>query len=380
MQKGGNEIKDSTKNDIAITDSEEKNFESDDNEKNNSEIKSICRYCLQPIKTGAKICHNCGKHQSKFSGLPYFFATLAIPLAVVIFAGLQVYVNKLQFDEAKAKRVEAGDVLKSAKKVLADATNDSEEIRERAASILSDARNSVLIAKQLSSEAKDEANEVLSIARKESKAVIDKANEARRGFDKASEEVEINLQKSNERITLAENNFLQNFNKLTREIEEIKKDLSAELAILKERNQLVSLADKSINNSNREAFDELMKIASDDNELPNRKSMAMAEVLRVKSHYVSGTRLTGVEIELKQPDQVILRDSDIPTEDLINILQGHWDMLKRAKAAKLLSKRKEKEVPEALILAMKSDKCLDVLKESIESFVKVTECKQKDVV
>ena len=130
MQKEGNEIKDSAKNDIPIKDSEENDFEIEEIEKNNSEIKTICQYCLQPIKSGAKVCHYCGKYQSKFTMLPYYFATLAIPLAVVIFAGLQVYVNILQYDEAKAKRVEAEHVLKKAEAVLFDVKTKSEEIRK----------------------------------------------------------------------------------------------------------------------------------------------------------------------------------------------------------------------------------------------------------
>ena len=379
MQKDGNEFKDSVENDIPIKDSEENDFEIEDIEKNNSDLKTICKYCLQPIKSGAKICRYCGKYQSIFYRLPYYFATLAIPLAVVIFAGLQVHFNILQYEEAKAKRVEAEQVLKKAEAVLVDTKNKSEEIRKKAETTLSDAKETLETASKVSTEAKAEANKVLALTRNESKAVIEKANEARKGFDKASNEVKLSLQESSERIALVENNFWENLNNLTLEIEDVKNDLSSELVVLKERNQLVSLADVAINKGERDALDELRRIAFNENESPSKQSIAFAEMLRVKAQYISISRLRHFEIKITNSDQSITTDNDIPTDVLIRGLLENKNWGIRGRAAQLLANRKEKEVPKALIQSIKKEKRLDNLKESLEAFASVTGYKKRDV-
>ena len=368
MQKDENEIEESTKNDIPIKGSEENNFEIEDIEKNNSEIKSICKYCLQPIKSGAKICHNCGKHQSKLSRVPYYFATLAIPLAVVVFAGLQVWVNILQYDEAKAKRVEAEQVLDQAEQVLEDATNQSKKIRKKAEATLS-------VAKEISAVAKEEANKVLSMARVELKTAITETDEIKKTFDEAAKDVAEKQKDSYKRISLAETKY----NQLKSEYEVLKNNVSAELTILKERNQLTSLTDKAINEGDRDSLDKLDKIVSDESMSEDRKSMALAEILRIKSHYSSGTRLNDLHIKIEQPDGSVLENEDLPTDTLILGLLKSPSWVVRGGSACFLATRKEKGVPEALLQSIESEKKLDVLRESIKSFCKVTGLQSRDI-
>lgn len=73
--------------------------------------KSVsCKYCLERINEGAKVCHTCGKDQRKLINKIQYIAS-STALLLVIIAGVQAYNSHLQYQEAKRKRIEAEQVL-----------------------------------------------------------------------------------------------------------------------------------------------------------------------------------------------------------------------------------------------------------------------------
>ncbi|MBK5273995.1 MAG: hypothetical protein JJE30_02935 [Desulfuromonadales bacterium] len=81
------------------------------NDNNQEADKSVsCKYCLEKINEGAKVCHNCGKDQRKLINKIQYIAS-STALLLVIIAGVQAYNGHLQYQEAKRKRIEAEQVL-----------------------------------------------------------------------------------------------------------------------------------------------------------------------------------------------------------------------------------------------------------------------------
>jgi len=91
------------------------------------------------------------------------------------------------------------------------------------------------------------------------------------------------------------------------------------------------------------------------------------------------TSLKGINLpEKKLENGVIEKESDYTTKELIEILLFDSQSLFRGRSAQLLASRKENYIPEALILAIFSDKHLEVVKEATSAFGKITNFQSPD--
>lgn len=154
--------------------------------------------------------------------------------------------------------------------------------------------------------------------------------------------------------------------------------LSAELAVLKKRNEIMKLGDLGTQAADRSALEELERI-NRESEDPSLKVAASSEIARIKSFWVCITRLKGQEFSGIGPDGNEKKALDFTTDELIQAMLSHHQWNVRALAAKALRKRKEKGVPEALIKCIKNDRNLEVVKYAVKSFEGVTGYDSPDV-
>ena len=145
---------------------------------------------------------------------------------------------------------------------------------------------------------------------------------------------------------------------------------SKELAELKIRDNLTSLADKAVSQGSREAYLNLKQIVIN---FGSNRDAAISEISKIVSHWNSMTSLKGINLPEKKLEKgVIETESDYTTKELIEILLFDSQSLFRGRSAQLLASRKENYVPEALILAIFSDKHLEVVKEATSAFGRIT--------
>ena len=180
------------------------------------------------------------------------------------------------------------------------------------------------------------------------------------------------LEDSNQRIESAEKGFMEKFHGVNEDVEAVKIKLSSELKSLKKRNDLTELADKAISAGDRKAFNNLAEICAAAKNNNREDYEARTEFYRVKSFYSNNNRIPEFNLELKDESGKSMVNEHIPTEYLIKCLIEDPDWRNRGRAAQLLALRKSKAVPSALIESIENDKNLDVLKNSMESFSKVS--------
>ena len=125
-----------------------------------------------------------------------------------------------------------------------------------------------------------------------------------------------------------------------------------------------------------DAYNSLRNYQSEDYDLLER---ARAAVLEVKLSYIGTTRIKGIEIHRTKEDGTRVEENDFETIWLIEDLINHQNWRIRIKAANLLVKRKEIDVPEVLLEAMENDPNLWVRKEALDSFERVTGFIARDV-
>lgn len=154
--------------------------------------------------------------------------------------------------------------------------------------------------------------------------------------------------------------------------------LAAELATLKKRNEIMMLGDLGIQAADRSALDELARIERESQD-SSIKLAASSEISRVKSFWIGITRLRGQELSRAGYDGKQRKQSDFATNELIQSMSSDHEWNIRALAAKALGKRKEKGVPEALITCIKNDRNLEVVRNAVQSFERVTGYNNPDV-
>lgn len=125
-----------------------------------------------------------------------------------------------------------------------------------------------------------------------------------------------------------------------------------------------------------DAYETLKSYPSDDSELVER---AKSAVLAIKGFYIGKTKIKTLKLHRTKEDGSRVEEDDFDTSWLLQDLERHPHWKIRARAAKLLAKRKEPGVPEALLNAMETDTNLWVRKEALDSFESVTEFKASDV-
>ncbi|MCP4849754.1 MAG: hypothetical protein GY899_17590 [Verrucomicrobiaceae bacterium] len=161
---------------------------------------------------------------------------------------------------------------------------------------------------------------------------------------------------------------------MKRSLELNPEDARAELDYLGVRNRFVQMADSAIQKADRLAFDQLLKVA-DEEEDEKLRNGAMSEVYRVRFAYLNGLRSSGHALPVGElfPS---LRGKDemaLGTDQLINVLQdqgveaGH-----RARAAYLLADHRHINAVNALVDAVSTDANLDVVREASLTFGEMT--------
>lgn len=320
---------------------------------------NICKGCKKEIEKGAKRCHHCGEYQNRLrNGLNILVSISSLGVLLLLIWQLsilnkqteitkdqvkvakdQVNVAKEQVEETKKKRIEAKVVLDEARNVKANAESvlrSANAALKKSDSVLSDAKAKVY---QVSSKVNDIDKEV------------QKADNSLKTFTKRQ-------------------------NKLSEEVGGIKTELTAEVKKLKERNEIVALEDKAIANGDTASYEELKRIA---NKLPRGGELydaVISSISRVKKFYINMSRVRG--LHLTKYDGTEYTNDELSTYLLGAYLLGDSDWKNRNVAANLLRKRKEKGVPDKLIIGMK-DKNLNVRCASIRSFEALTHYKIPDV-
>ena len=125
-----------------------------------------------------------------------------------------------------------------------------------------------------------------------------------------------------------------------------------------------------------DAYNSLRNYQSEDSDLLER---ARAAVLEAKLSYIGTTRIKGIEIHRTKEDGSRIEEDNLETHWLIEDLINNQNWIVRTKAANLLAKRKEINVPEVLLEAMENDPNLWVRKEALDSFETVTGFIARDV-
>jgi len=149
----------------------------------------------------------------------------------------------------------------------------------------------------------------------------------------------------------------------------------SELILLKERNRLTSYADEAIATAERAPLTTLWEALSDPR-LQHLIHGVEAEILRVRTFYLTGSHLTRYEIPVAElfPGSPAKRDTDLTDEQLLSLLNDPkqpWQT--RMKTAWILGRKpKAPANVEALLRSVKEDQNLDVVKEATFSFQRLT--------
>jgi len=153
--------------------------------------------------------------------------------------------------------------------------------------------------------------------------------------------------------------------------------ITQEVSFISKRNEIIKIGDRAINHGDRDAFNQLMELV--DSEKDDFKEMAFAEFLRVKKFYILLNRFKDTNILYKDSEGNIIKDEQIPTDILIEHLLNADEWKIRARSAFCLKTKKEKEAINALTTSINNDKILDVVKESLISFERLTGYDNPDV-
>ena len=129
-------------------------------------------------------------------------------------------------------------------------------------------------------------------------------------------------------------------------------------------------------NGSYEAYASLERYESTDKSL---KLAARSAALFTKGFYLTGTRVSGVEISKTLPDGTQVKNKKLDTAELIEFLLNDPKWEHRAKAASILGERKEYRIVEALLKSMNSDLSLDVRREALTAFERLTRFDANDV-
>jgi hypothetical protein len=148
----------------------------------------------------------------------------------------------------------------------------------------------------------------------------------------------------------------------------------SELLLLKERNRLTAYADEAIVTGAREPYVRLWE-SLEDPRMKNLLHAARAEILRVQTAYLAGSRIDRYDIPVAElfPESAALRDTQLSDDQIIQLLQDQkqpWQT--RVKSAWILGQRRNNKAGEALVNAIKNDPNLDVVKEATFSFEQLT--------
>jgi hypothetical protein len=147
-----------------------------------------------------------------------------------------------------------------------------------------------------------------------------------------------------------------------------------EVSRIRIQNNLPILGDKAVSEYDREAYEEIIRVAQTAPENSSLKRAAIEEMLRVKAMYTGSNygrlfQLPSLTVTLE--DGAARKDQDVPTTRLlISLSDPDWKV--RTASARLLGGRREKGVPDALLLVARTDKNLSVVRFALSSFNSIT--------
>jgi len=176
-------------------------------------------------------------------------------------------------------------------------------------------------------------------------------------------------------------NLEENVENLQRLLSVIPKEAMSEISQLEERNQLTRLADEAITRGSRSAFMQLASIAETSRD-SSQVDGALAELLRVKFFFASGTRSAAYTLPMVTlyPSAKSKKEEKLTQKELVALLlDAEKDWQVRRRVAFLLGDKRSYEVAEALAEAVRSDPSLDVIKEAVYSFEAITGYRSPDL-
>jgi hypothetical protein len=145
-------------------------------------------------------------------------------------------------------------------------------------------------------------------------------------------------------------------------------EVHEEIEYLKMRNQLTAYADEAITMSNRESYEKLWNVVYDETQ-KDFHAAAVAEILRIKFFYASGSRLGAWTLPVRELFPGVETESGLEVHQVIELmLDRTQDWRVRVRAARLLQGYRTRRVLESLREAIHDDPNLDVLKEAVRSF------------
>jgi hypothetical protein len=150
--------------------------------------------------------------------------------------------------------------------------------------------------------------------------------------------------------------------------------VSEEVSRIRIQNNLQILGDKAISEYDREAYEEIIRVAKTAPENSPLKRAAIEEMRRVKAMYTGSNysrlfRLPSLTVTLE--DGAARKDQDVPTTRLlISLSDPDWKV--RTASVRLLGARREKGVPDALLLVARTDKNLSVVRFALSAFNSIT--------
>jgi hypothetical protein len=135
-------------------------------------------------------------------------------------------------------------------------------------------------------------------------------------------------------------------------------------------------ADNAITEGNRESYNKLVNLLNKSEN--SEKEFINTELFRVKKFYIGISRFEDTDIVIYENDDKY-KNEEIPVDYLIECLLKNDDWKKRARAANCLGLKRENKAIESIITAIVNDPILDVIKESIVAFERITGFKNPDV-
>ncbi|MSR77098.1 MAG: hypothetical protein EXS63_02570 [Candidatus Omnitrophica bacterium] len=146
--------------------------------------------------------------------------------------------------------------------------------------------------------------------------------------------------------------------------------LAKKSALIDEKKTILKLSEQSLRGY-RKAYDELA--LRSEREAPEELAqMAKTELLRIEKAFRLTTRMDGTSVNYADQTGKGLIDDAVPTDVLIRKMRESPSWKIRARAAQLLGNRVDSDLPDILLEAAEMDPYLDITKQALESFSKMT--------
>lgn len=150
--------------------------------------------------------------------------------------------------------------------------------------------------------------------------------------------------------------------------------VSDEAYLIKERHKMSDWEEEALVLGSRQAYESIKRYLTSRQELA---LIAGAILKRVSKIYTSLNRVQSFTLSYESSGKV-LKNAEIPKEGLLNFLAKDLQWEARAKAAELLAACPEEGVSQALLKAAQEDPHLEVLRNALISFEKITGYKGSD--